>query len=51
MTFPQHFEVRMTKQVDGSLSGQLLSENWAYSSEGGLQIKGMQPWPAVGEPK
>ena len=51
VTFPQHFEVRMKKKADGSLSGQLLSENWAYSSEGGLQIKGMEPWPAVGEPK
>ena len=51
VTFPQHFEVRMKKKADGSLSGQLLSENWAYSSEGGLEIKGMQAWPAVGEPK
>ncbi len=50
-TFPQHFEIRMTKQADGSLSGQMLSEFWEYSGEKGLVLKGLQPWPAVGEPK
>ena len=41
VTFPQHIEVRMKKLADGSLTGQLLSENWEYHPDKGLKLKGM----------
>jgi len=51
LEFPQHFEVRAARLADGSLSGELLSEDWAYDPRTGLELKGMRSMPAVGEVK
>ena len=49
--FDQHFELDMTQLADGGLTGTMSAEDWRYSLDTGLELLGMKPCEAIGEPK
>ncbi len=51
VTFDQHFEIDMTRGADDKLTGTMSAENWRYSPDTGLELLGMVPYEATGEPK
>jgi hypothetical protein len=51
VTFDQHFEIDMTRGADGKLRGTMSAENWQYGPDTGLELLGMTPYEATGEPK
>jgi len=49
--FDQHFRLDMTLGSDGGLKGTMYAEDWRYGADTGLELLGMKPYEATGEPK